>query len=226
MSKLVRKRDRFLTLLGRKDPPTAPSALAPSATGASSASGTNTSTRCTEVLASIRTVLNVAEKVLEGCPISWPKAAVGAAAESLKAVQVRVLSVLRVYVTDCGTDIRGERGGYHRCRRGGAEDSAYAFTVGAHLAADGVSWAQGPNFGTRLVSGLSDLIDMSLMSCRELEKIRAGTTKWSKQERHIMKRLLDAERVAGELKTVMGKIHEANERFLVCSLMSFMQGLC
>jgi hypothetical protein len=39
-------------------------------------------------LASIRTVLNVAEKALEACPISWPKAAVGAAAESLEAIQV------------------------------------------------------------------------------------------------------------------------------------------
>jgi hypothetical protein len=113
MSKPVRKRDRFLKLFGRKDPPAVPSALAPSATSASSASGTNAGTRCTEVLASIRTVLGVAEKVLEGCPISWPKAAVGAAAEGLKAVQVRGRSVLRVYVTDCGADIRGERRGYY-----------------------------------------------------------------------------------------------------------------
>jgi hypothetical protein len=92
MSDPVRKRDRFLKLLGRKDPSTAPSPSALQAThtvaAAPSASGTNTGTRCTEVLASIRTVLNVAEKALEACPISWPKAAVGAAAESLKAVQV------------------------------------------------------------------------------------------------------------------------------------------
>jgi hypothetical protein len=58
------------------------------------------------------------------------------------------------------------------------------------------------------------------MLCRELEKIRAETAKWSKEERHFMMRLLDAERVAGELKTVMGKIHQTNERFLVCSLVS------
>jgi hypothetical protein len=92
MSDPARKRDRFLKLLGRKDPSTAPSPSAlqatPTVAAAPSASGTNTGTRCTEVLASIRTVLNVAEKVLDGCPIWGPKAAVAAAAESLKAIQV------------------------------------------------------------------------------------------------------------------------------------------
>jgi hypothetical protein len=79
-----------LDLLGRKDPPAAPSPSAVTSTAAvaPSASRTDTATRCTQVLASIRTVLNVAEKALEACPISWPKAAVGAAAESLKAIQV------------------------------------------------------------------------------------------------------------------------------------------
>jgi hypothetical protein len=86
----ARKRDRLWQLLGRKDPPAvpSPSALARSAAAASSASGTNTSTRCTEVLTSVRTVLNIAEKVLDGCPIWGPKAAVAAASESLKVVQV------------------------------------------------------------------------------------------------------------------------------------------
>jgi hypothetical protein len=67
---------------------------------------------------------------------------------------------------------------------------------------------------------------MSLMSCSELEKVRAETAKWSKEEKHIMRRLLDAERVAGELKTVMSKIHQTNERFLVCSLVSSKRDLC
>jgi hypothetical protein len=61
------------------------------------------------------------------------------------------------------------------------------------------------------------------MPYSELETIRAETAKWSKEEKHLMRRLLDAERVAGELKTVMGKIHEANERFLVCLLVTFKQ---
>jgi hypothetical protein len=63
------------------------------------------------------------------------------------------------------------------------------------------------------------------MSCSELEKIRAETAKWSKEEKSLVKRLLDAERVSGELKTVMGKIHQTNERFLVCSLASSKRNL-
>jgi hypothetical protein len=65
-----------------------------------------------------------------------------------------------------------------------------------------------------------------LMMQRELNKIRAETAKWSKGENSPVKRLLDAERVAGELKTVMDKIHQTNERFLVCSLVSSQQNLC
>jgi hypothetical protein len=65
---------------------------------------------------------------------------------------------------------------------------------------------------------------MSFMSCRELKKIRAETAEWSKEENSLVKRL-DAERVAGELKTVMGKIHQTNERFLVCSLVSSKRNL-
>jgi hypothetical protein len=67
---------------------------------------------------------------------------------------------------------------------------------------------------------------MPLMSCSELEKIRAETAKWSKEEKHLMRRLLDAERVAGELKTVMNKIQQANERFLVCLLVSLKPNRC
>jgi hypothetical protein len=67
---------------------------------------------------------------------------------------------------------------------------------------------------------------MLLMLYSELEKIRAETAKWSKEEKHLMRRLLDAERVAGELKTVMSKIQQANERFLVCSLVSSKRNHC
>jgi hypothetical protein len=66
---------------------------------------------------------------------------------------------------------------------------------------------------------------MSFMSCRELKKIRAETAKWSKGGKSLVERLLDAERVAGELKTVMSKIHQTNERFLVCSLVSSKRNL-
>jgi hypothetical protein len=75
------------------------------------------------------------------------------------------------------------------------------------------------------VSSLSDLVRMSFMSCRELKKIRAETAKWSKGGKSLVERLLDAERVAGELKTVMSKIHQTNERFLVCSLVSSKRNL-
>jgi hypothetical protein len=65
-----------------------------------------------------------------------------------------------------------------------------------------------------------------LMIQRELNEIRGETAKWSKGEKNPVKRLLDAERVAGELKTVMDKIHQTNERFLVCSLVSSQRTLC
>jgi hypothetical protein len=48
-----------------------------------------------------------------------------------------------------------------------------------------------------------------------LEGIRASTTKWTKRERKLWKRLLDARRVAKELEAVMEEIHKANERFIV-----------
>jgi hypothetical protein len=41
-----------------------------------------------ETIASIRTVLDLSEKVLDGCPIWGPKAAVAAASQALKTVQV------------------------------------------------------------------------------------------------------------------------------------------
>jgi PAB1-binding protein PBP1 len=50
---------------------------------------------------------------------------------------------------------------------------------------------------------------------RELEKISASTAKWAKGEKHFVRRLFDAERVAKELEGVMSKIHVTNERFLV-----------
>jgi PAB1-binding protein PBP1 len=48
-----------------------------------------------------------------------------------------------------------------------------------------------------------------------LERIRANTAKWSKEEKNLARRVLDAERVSKELEGVMSKIHAANERFLV-----------
>jgi hypothetical protein len=56
-----------------------------------------------------------------------------------------------------------------------------------------------------------------LIMRRELEKINASTAKWAKGEKHFVRRLLDAERVARELEGVMSNIYAANERFLVWS---------
>jgi hypothetical protein len=42
-----------------------------------------------EIMGSLRTVLNLAEKCLDGCPIWGPKAAVAAVSESIETVQVR-----------------------------------------------------------------------------------------------------------------------------------------
>jgi hypothetical protein len=58
------------------------------------------------------------------------------------------------------------------------------------------------------------------MSSSELESIRATTTKWSKEEKNLPRRLLDARRVAKELEGVMDKIRQANELFLVRLLQS------
>jgi hypothetical protein len=52
----------------------------------------------------------------------------------------------------------------------------------------------------------------------KLESIGASTAKWTKQERKMWKRLLDARRVAENLEDIMKDIHKANERFLVRSL--------
>jgi hypothetical protein len=53
---------------------------------------------------------------------------------------------------------------------------------------------------------------------RELERIRASTAKWTKAEKNLPRRLLDARRVATELEGVMEKIQQTNELFIVRSL--------
>jgi hypothetical protein len=57
--------------------------------------------------------------------------------------------------------------------------------------------------------------DVPLTVDSTLEEIRASTSKWTKQERKLWKRLLDARRVAKELEAIMEEIHKANERFIV-----------
>jgi hypothetical protein len=52
-----------------------------------------------ETIASIRTVLDLSEKVLDGCPIWGPKAAVAAASQALKTVQVSIFVFLCNYLT-------------------------------------------------------------------------------------------------------------------------------
>jgi hypothetical protein len=59
---------------------------------------------------------------------------------------------------------------------------------------------------------------MPLTLHSKLASIGASTAKWTKQERKMWKRLLDARRVAENLEDVMKDIHKANERFLVRSL--------
>jgi hypothetical protein len=60
--------------------------------------------------------------------------------------------------------------------------------------------------------------DIYLILYSELESIQATTAKWTKQERKMWRRLLDARRVAEKLEDVMNGIHKANERFMVRSL--------
>jgi hypothetical protein len=52
-------------------------------------------------LASIRTVLDLAEKCLDGCPIWGPKAAVAAMSESLETVQVRTATSAQRSLGSC-----------------------------------------------------------------------------------------------------------------------------
>jgi hypothetical protein len=53
------------------------------------------------------------------------------------------------------------------------------------------------------------------MMFRDLQKIQATTAKWKKDEKNMVRRLLDAERVAKELEGVMLQIDKANWRLLV-----------
>jgi hypothetical protein len=59
--------------------------------------------------------------------------------------------------------------------------------------------------------------DVLLIVYRELERIRTSTAKWTKAEKNLPRRLLDARRVATELEGVMQKIRQANELFIVRS---------
>jgi hypothetical protein len=56
-----------------------------------------------------------------------------------------------------------------------------------------------------------------LILYRELERIRASTAKWTKAEKNLPRRLLDARRVATELEGVMKEIQQANLLFIVRS---------
>jgi WD40 repeat protein len=59
--------------------------------------------------------------------------------------------------------------------------------------------------------------DVLLILYRELERIRASTAKWTKAEKNLPRRLLDARRVATELESVMKEIREARDLFVVRS---------
>jgi WD40 repeat protein len=61
------------------------------------------------------------------------------------------------------------------------------------------------------------LSDDYLTLCRELKGIRARTSKWTKAEKNLPRRLLDARRVATELESVMKEIQQANVLFIVRS---------
>jgi hypothetical protein len=57
----------------------------------------------------------------------------------------------------------------------------------------------------------SFVFDTHLTLRRELGIIRASTAKWTKAEKKLTRRLLDAQRVATELEGVMMKIHQTNK---------------
>jgi hypothetical protein len=61
------------------------------------------------------------------------------------------------------------------------------------------------------------IFDTLLILYSELGAIRTNTAKWTKTEKTLPRRLLDAQRVATELKGVMVKICHTNERFIVRS---------
>jgi hypothetical protein len=59
------------------------------------------------------------------------------------------------------------------------------------------------------------VFDAYLTLRRELKRIRASTAKWTKTEKNLPRRLLDARRIATELESVMEQIRQANELFIV-----------
>jgi hypothetical protein len=61
------------------------------------------------------------------------------------------------------------------------------------------------------------IYNVLLILYRELERIRASTSKWTKAEKNLPRRLLDARRVATELEGVMKEIQQANLLFIVRS---------
>jgi hypothetical protein len=77
-----------------------------------------------ETLSSIRTVLDIAERVLDGCPIWGPKAAVASTSQVLKTMQVCFSSSMQRMVYLRGwPDVAREHARHQRRRGGRTEDS-------------------------------------------------------------------------------------------------------
>jgi hypothetical protein len=77
-----------------------------------------------EILSSIRTVLDIAERVLDGCPIWGPKAAVASTSQVLKTMQACFSSPMQRMVYLRGwPDVAREHARHQRRRGGRTEDS-------------------------------------------------------------------------------------------------------
>jgi hypothetical protein len=169
-----------------------------------------------ETIASIRTVLDLSEKVLDGCPIWGPKAAVAAASQALKTVQVSTLVLLCNYLTHMLARRRLKTNktsiaSWRRCRR----PPKYLLRLQQYFQ---------PLLLSSCALGYQNMWSMcayllfrrsSYSAYRDLQKIRASTDPWKKGGKNAVRRLLDAERVAKELEGVMRQIDTANWRFLV-----------
>jgi hypothetical protein len=172
-------------------------------------------------LATIRTVLDLAEKCLDGCPIWGPKAAVAAVSESIELVQVRPSRSVQqclAEVVSAQTQLENEEG---------IDDVVDLVQRTVKMLNPSTAISMPTAVSPALQSRISRYVsyvpcnivsDVCLMLYRDLESIRASTAKWTIAEKKLPRRLLDARRVAKELESVMKKITQANELFIVLSL--------
>jgi hypothetical protein len=114
--------------------------------------------RYLEVLATLRTVFDLAESVCDGCQIWGPKAAFSTAAKGIKALQVRESAVPLAFSRSYRVDDMRERGEHRRHRGSGAEDSRPTRSIDGHPTVFCISGAPVSHFNPYLVRRVNVLM--------------------------------------------------------------------